>query len=1016
MLVKIFTIPLFKRLVLLWLAVCCYSAVYSQTPIKGIVVDSGNSQPLPGVIVLIKGSSQGATQTDIDGRYSINAPSNSVLIFKYLGFKETEINVESRTMIDVKLESSSTTLDQVVVVGYGTTTKRDLTGAIARIDNTKLETLPNTNVTQALRGGTAGVTITATGRAGSGSAVQIRGGSRSIAANNNALIVVDGIIFRGALNDLNPNDISSFEILKDASSAAIFGSQAANGVVLITTKKGKGEKPVVQFNSYAGTQSFVKNQELENAGQYRQKMFNSAKTIYYRTTTGQIPGVARQPVFEDVSTYFLNPVEISQFNKGISRDAIDEISQPAPLSSYNMSVSAATDKTKYFISGEYTSQKGVVIGDQFKRASGRVNLETTITDWLKIGTNSFFAYTNNSGNPADMEIASLLSPYSKYYLDNYPTALKPNPMDDGYLSNPLFPTLNRSKIDRYNLFAIAYADVKIPFIEGLTYRFNYSNNIRWDRDFNFVPSYKILGAGLFREASASQTLGTTTDMYLENLVKYNRSFGKHNFDVTLLYNYNAATSNSTKASANTFPNDALTYYSLELGRAQTASASYNDYHSISSMARLAYKFNNRYLITGTFRRDGASVFGANNKYATFPSVAVSWIASEDAFFKKLSFINFLKLRASYGANGNQIGRYSTLSPISPSSAYNYIFGDATAGAIGIGTTTLGNDNLRWELTYSTNIGLDFEILQGRVTGALEYYNSNSSDLLLPRTIPALNGFPSQLQNIGKVNNNGIEITLNSTNIKSGNVLWTTGFNFSANKNKIVALQGIDNNHDGIEDDDIASTRFIGKPLSAIYGYEIYGVWQKDEVAAAKVFNARPGDVKIRDVNGDGKITPADDRKILGYDRPDFLYGFNTTISYKGLSLYTLLTGSVGGERSNNSILDPSSKFTYKVRGTNIDWWTPDNPSTTHPSIDYGNALGVTFIENTSFLRVQDISLSYNFNKKLLDKWKLGSLRVYVSAKNPVMFTKWSGWDPEVSSGYGQFPLMRSVIAGLSVSL
>lgn len=1007
-----------KRLILLVIALCYCLISFSQNTktVTGTVVDSGDSQPLPGVTVMIKGISKIATQTDVNGKYSIIVSPNSILIFRYLGFKETEVNIGDRNVVNLQLQPSNTSLDQVVVIGYGTTTKRDLTGAVTRVDNTKLETLPNTNVVQALRGGTAGVSVTATGRAGSGSSIQIRGGSRSIAANNNALIVVDGIIYRGSLSDLNPNDISSFEILKDASAAAIFGSQAANGVVLITTKRGKNEKPTIQFNAYTGTQGFVENQELENAEQYRQKMFNSANTTYYRTINGQIPGTARQPVFEDVSTYFVNPIEISQFNSGISQEAFDVISQKAPLQSYNFSVSAANDKTNYFISGEYTDQKGIIKGDQFKRASARVNLETNITDWLKMGTNSFFAFNDNSGNPADLLQASRLSPYAKYYLDGYVNTLKPNPVDDGFISNPLGPLLNRSTINRNNLFAIVFADIKIPFVKGLSYRFNYSNNLRWDKNFGFTPSYKIPNSGVFREASASQNNSTATDVYLENLVKYNRNYGKHDFDLTLLYNYNVAKDNSTNASANTFPNDALTYYSLGLGLTQTSSASYSDYRSISSMARLTYKFKDRYLITGTFRRDGASVFGANNKFANFPSVAVSWIASEENFFKKLAFVNFFKLRASYGANGNQIGRYSTLSPILNNSGFNYIFGDAAAAAIGIGRTTLGNADLKWELTYTTNVGLDFEVLQSRISGSLDYYNSNSSDLLLPRTIPSLNGFSSQLQNIGEVNNQGFEFTLNTVNVKTDNLSWNTGINFSANKNKIVALQGIDSNGDGIEDDDIASSRFIGKPLSAIYSYQVDGVWQKDEATAAKVYNARPGDLHIRDINGDNKITPADDRTIIGYDRPNFLYGFNSTLNYKGFSLYTLLTGSVGGERNNNAILNPSSNLIQKSRGANVDWWTPDNPSNAHPSIDYGNSLGVTLIEKTSFLRFQDISLSYNFSKKLIEKWKLGSLRVYVSAKNPFLFTDWSGWDPEIPTGLNQFPLMRSVTGGLSLSL
>lgn len=671
-------------------------------------------------------------------------------------------------------------------------------------------------------------------------------------------------------------------------------------------------------------------------------------------------------------------------------------------------MSASNSKTNYFVSGEYANQKGVVKGDQFKRASVRVNLETHVTDWLKFGINSFFTFHDNSGTPADLLQAARLSPYASYYLPNFPTILKPNPVDDGFISNPLFPLLNRSTITRSSLFAVAYADVNIPFIKGLNYRFNYSNNSQWDQNFLFVPSYKTPGTGLSREASANQTNANSTDAYIENIVKYNRTFGDHSLDVTLLYNYNFAKSNSTSASANTFPNDALTYYSLSLGAVQSTSASYSAYQSVAAMARLTYKYKDRYVFTGTFRRDGASVFGPNNKYANFPSVGVSWIASDESFLKNVKAINVLKLRASYGGNGNQIGRYASLNPLAVTSGFNYIFGDGTVPAIGIGTTALGNPNLKWETTYASNIGIDFEVLNNRISGSIDVYNSNSSDLLLPRTIPTINGFGSQLQNIGKINNKGIELTLNTINVKTPDLTWTTGINLSANKNKIVALQD--------QNDDIASSRFIGKPLNAIYNYQVIGVWQQSEAALAKTFSARPGDLKLKDVDGDGKITPGADRSIIGYDNPTVVYGFNTTLTYKGFSLYTLITGSAGGHRNDNAILDPTSNLIVKARGAHVAWWTPDNPSTTHPSIDYGNTLGVVQLESTSFIRVQDISLSYNFSRTMTNKLKIGSLKLYVSAKNPVLITKWSGWDPEIAAGLNQFPLTRSIIAGFSLSL
>lgn len=973
----------------------------TRVPVKGRVTDK-DGQGLPGVSVVIKGTSNG-TITDENGSYHLELQAdNPVLIFSFVGYIAQELEVGNREVLDVLLATDEKALEEVVVIGYGTQKKRDLTGAVSSVDNTKNETLPNTNVIQALRGTVPGVSISAGGNAGSGNEISIRG-QNSLTANNAALIVVDGIIYSGQLGNLNPNDIASIDVLKDASSAAIFGAKAANGVILITTKKGTTEKPTIQFNSYAGVQDFLMSMDMETPEQYIQKRLNYQKTLAFR-------GVAPQPDLSRPAQY-LNTDEIENFENGRTIDAIEKISQRAPIQSYNLNIGAKTAKTSYYLAGSWTDQQGKVMGDQFKRASLRLNLETNITDWLKFGTNSSFSFVDVSDSPANLGAAFQLSPYARWYLDSAQTVLNPIPMTDGLVANPLLPTLNLLTNHRKDLFGIFYGEVNVPFVPGLSYRFTYSNNIISRKEFNFTPAFNA--GGLNRVSSASDMTFESQDMYLENLVKYNRAFGTHHhIDATFLYNYNYAHDNTVTASANTFPTDVLTYYSLSLGENQISNASYSDYRAIAMMARLNYKYKDRYLLTLTGRRDGASVFSVNHKFAFFPSMALGWVISDEAFLKNVRAIDFLKVRFSYGVNGNQgINRYQSLSRIEPGTGYNYLFGGATA--YGIAKTSMGNENLKWESTYSANLGVDFELFKNRISGNLNLYNSDTKDLLVSRTIPTLNGFSSVLSNLGAVNNKGIEIVVNTVNIRKRDFEWTTSLNMARNVNKITKLYG-KKDASGREMDDISNNWFIGKSVGAYYNYEVDGVWQIGEEIPA---GFRPGDFKLKDLNGDGSITPDADRSIIGYNVPKFTYGVSTNLRYKGLGLFVQLSGSVGGMRNNAAIYNPASSFTYRVQDKYIDWWTPENPTNKYSSMDYQNSYGIAWLQSTTFLRVQDVSLSYEFGKSITERLKMSRLQVYVSAKNPVLFSKWGGWDPETTgSGRGQYPTMKSFTAGLNLSL
>lgn len=967
--------------------------------VSGTVTDATGS-PLPGVTVKVKDGSSGVV-TDPRGRFTIVVPDDAVLIVSYIGYVTREIPVGRQHTLKIVLQEEISSLNQLVVVGYGTQKKKDLTGTVSSLDNTRFETLPNTNISQALRGTIPGVSISAGGNAGSGSSVSIRG-QNSIYGGNDALVVVDGIIYNGQLGDLNPDDIATIDVLRDASSAAIFGARAANGVILVTTKKGTTAKPTIQFNAYGGVQGMLMSQHLETPKEYVQKKINYQKTLAYR-------GVVPEPD-ESNPVEYLNAAEVDNYKNGKTIDPIDVITRTAAIQSYNLSIGANTGKTNYFIAGNWTDQKGIVIGDQFKRASIRINLETQVTDWLKFGTKSSFSFVDVSGSPASLTQAINLSPYATWYLDSAKTTLNPIPMTDGLISNPLMPTLNQVTDQRKDLFGIVYAELNIPFIKGLTYRFTYSNDLISGINQTFVPAFNAGGTN--RVASSANASTESQDMYLESLIKYNHTFAtNHKLDVTLLYNYNYAWNKGLVANANTFPTDVLSYYSLSLGENQITQGSYSDYHAIAMMARVNYSFKDKYLLTVTGRRDGASVFSENHKFGFFPSMGLGWIMSEEKFLKDINFIDFLKLRFSWGANGNQaINRYQSLSTIETGTSNNYLFAGNTA--YGIAATSMGNPDLKWESTYAVNYGIDFELFKSRLSGNLNYYNSNTHNLLVNRTIPNLNGFSSVVSNLGAVNNQGVEIELNSVNVDNGVIKWTTGVNLARNKNKIIHLYGT-KDANGKETDDISNGWFIGKSLGAYYNYEPDGIWQKNDDIPT---GFRAGDVRLKDLNGDGVITADEDRKILGYDKPDLTFGFHTSLEYKGFALYVQVTGSVGGERNNSDILNPPSNFTYRMHGIYENWWTPDNQTNGLPSLDYQNAYHIYFLQSTTWVRIQDLSLSYTFSKGVIERLKMQRLQLYVSSKNPFLFTKWGGWDPETTgSGRSQYPTMRSIIMGVNLS-
>lgn len=971
--------------------------------LRGTIVDpKGN--PLAGVTIKVKGGSAAATSGP-DGQYQLSFGAPATIVFSYIGYVTQEIYVTQQESINISLVEGGGSMDSLVVVGYGTQLKRNVTGSIARVDLSKTRELPNTNVSEALRGRVPGVQFTSNGRPGQSGTILVRG-ARSLSGGNDPLIVVDGIFFNGSLADINPNDIESIDVLKDASAAAIYGSRAANGVILITSKRGISEKPVVRINAYSGFSDIDRKLKLLSPQRYIQK------TLDYLRQSGQ-------PVKPDTADN-LTSSEAANYRAGKVIDPWKAAGQAAGFNSLDLSVSGKSGKTNYYTSASYTKEKGLLYNDNSKRISIRTNLENQVADWLKLGTTATFSNRDLSGIAADLNSLYYSSPFGTwFYPDGQPTQFSvPTETISG---NPVRNSILTANSEVYrNLFANFYGVVNILPIPGLSYRINFSPNYRWDHLYNATRQDIHLTNNT---KSASKFNEEAYDYVVENILSYNKRFGRHHvIDVTLLYGRNRNRLENTTATATQLSTDALGWNSLTFGGTQTTASSAQEVDGISSMARVNYRYMNRYLLTLTARRDGSSVFAKNNKYATFPSASIAWIASDEAFVKGLNLFSSLKFRLSYGAVGNQaIAPYQS---ISLSATNNYVYGNPGVTALGVYPANIANDNLKWETTYSTNFAVDFGILNNRITGTVELYNSNTKDLLVKRIIPVMTGYSSIQTNLGATNNKGIEILLNSDNVRMRNFSWSTYLTVSMNRNKIVHLYRSDVNNDGKEDDDLANHWFIGHPIVSYFDYVFDGIYQQGDAIPA---GSQPGFVKVKDLDHSGTITTSD-RTIVGSGgSPKFMGGLGNTFTYGSFSL-NIFVNAMLGWKSDFILLDPNSTASENSPGRALNqidagWWTAENKSATRPSLVYTNPLGLNYYVSRNFVRIQDVSLAYNFPKKIINKLSLANLSLYVSGKNLHTFTNYPGSDPEVNAGgtaanikANMYPLARTISFGFNVGL
>jgi TonB-linked SusC/RagA family outer membrane protein len=956
---------------------------------------------IPGVTVVVKGTSQG-TITNLDGNFTLSVDSGTkILSFSYIGMETQEVEIGSQTVINVILKSSTVGLDEIVVVGYGTQKKSDITGTVSSLNEERLEKVPNLTIAQAIQGSIPGVTMSTSSAGSSPDEVIMIRGRNSIKAGNSPLIIVDGVPYGGQLRDINPNDVKSIEVLKDASAAAIYGSRASNGVILVTTKMGKKGKAVISYDGYYGMQNFVK-----------------------------VPDIMTGPEFYDFKMTrepdAMTASEQAVYDAGTWVDWYDLALRKGHSTQHNLSVSGGFGNTSYYFAGGLTDVQGLAKGDDYQRVSMRFNLDSKINDWLTIGTRTQLTYDDRSGlnviwdGGTGYDGVFWMNPLTTAYDDDGNLTIRPWPEETG-IGNPLQRLLADDTDLSYQVVTNNYAIVDFPFIKGLQYRINSGVRIRFTDTATYWGSNTLNGLTSRGESSTSR--GKNESYTVENILNYSREFGKHNLFFTGLYSFENYVSSSNSLDASGYPNDFITIYSAGQAELIEPDYGYSSNTLLSQMARLNYSFDSRYLLTLTARRDGFSGFGAETKWGTFPSLALGWNIANEEFFKNSiseNQINILKLRASYGLNGNQaIGAYSTIARMSEQ---NFIDGSTTMP--GYVPSTLGMDNLGWESSKTLNVGLDFGLFAGRISGDLNYYNTNTFDLLLDRTISSVHGMTEITQNIGETKNKGFEFSIVSRNIVTNDFSWTTSANFSANKNKIVSLYGL--MEDVLDDegniigqkevDDIGSGWFIGQPIEVNYGYVWDGIWQLGEEERAAVYNKYPGGSKVVDQNEDDLIDPDDDRVIQGQLDPKFIWGMNNTLTYKDLTLSVFMHG-IHGITSSNA-LESDNVFGEVKRNTTMkNWWTEDNPTNDWIINDVNGGSnggqGATKYYSKDFVRIKDITLSYDLTK-LLKSAGFSNLQVYATGRNLITISSWPGLDPELDAQRA-LPLQKEYVFGIKLS-
>jgi TonB-linked SusC/RagA family outer membrane protein len=944
--------------------------------VSGTVLDETGS-PLPGVTILLKGTTRGTT-TDLDGKYSISSPASGVLVFSFIGYNNSEETIGNRTKIDITLNPDVSNLEEVVVIGYGTQKKSQLTGAISSVGNKEIQELPITDARQALQGRAAGVDVVQPGsKPGSAPQVRIRG-RRSFNASNEPLYVIDGIPTVGGLEDINPQDITSMEVLKDASATAIYGSRGSNGVVLITTKRGGSGKTVVSLDSYYGVANELGRIEVFDGPAFAEFKRESRRAV------GNYP---EGPATEEADKRIFEPVELESIALGRSTDYVAGLMRQGNIQSHQVGVSGGNDKTTFFVSGNYFKDVGVIKNQDFSRYTFRINLDHKITKNISIGTSTLFTMSERNGenfNPIGGALQE--NPLGKPFDDNGNIIFQPT--SDGLRTNPFSEVVPGAIVDetfRTRIFNSIYVNWEIA--KGLTYRVN------------FGPDYTVRRNGRFtgsqtNDRRGGDATGSVDDRFqfnytLENILTYNKTFKSvHNFNLTALQSFQQDKFEQTSISVLGIPAPSQLYQRLgDASQITGANTNLIEWALLSYMGRINYDYKGKYLLTASIRADGSSRFGENNRFGFFPSAAFGWNLHQEEFLKNSKVINQLKFRASYGSIGNQaITPYQTQALLGRT-AYAW---DNTA-AFGYRPNSIGNPDLRWETSTTFNTGLDFSIFKDRIFGSIEYYVTNTSDLLAPQPLPNSTGFGGFITNIGETQNRGIELSLSTLNIERGDFTWSTDMIFTRNREEIISLPN---------GDDIAAGRFIGQPLTVFFDLKKIGIWQTSERDLATGFSDRVGEIKVQDTNGDNRINSLD-RVVLGSAVPDFSIGMTNRFAYKGFDVSFFLFGRFGS-MIRSAFHDNFNLLFGRYNNLAVDYWTPNNPTNLYPRPNQNQEFpkyrtSMSYFDGT-FIKVRNINLGYNFGDNVAKKIGLNSLRVYSSIQNPFIFSEYrrvhKGIDPE----------------------
>lgn len=1028
-----------------------HAEVLQERTVTGVVTSGTDGEALIGVSVQIKERPQAGTITDFEGRYSLQVGSNETIVFSYIGFKSQEVKA-SKTVVNVELEEDSEILDEVVVVGYGTMKRSDLTGSVVSVGEDEIKQSIVTSLDQALQSKAAGVSVTQnSGTPGGGISVSIRG--INSLNGNEPLYVIDGVAISGnndsnssVLSSINPSDVVSMEILKDASATAIYGSRASNGVVLITTKQGQAGKTRITYEGYYGLQQLPKKLGVMNLREYAE----------YQNLRAEVIGFGERAEFADISLL------------GEGTDWQGEIFQNASMHNHQLNISGGNDNVKYSLSAGYLQQEGIAIGSDFERFSARVNMDNKITKWLSTGLRASVAQTtqNNtidSGNIIRTAIEQL--PDTPARNPDGSWGAQAENMYGTYFSNPVAEALMRENYNRgLQMYVDFFADVTLW--KGLVFRAEYAGNYYYSNTYQYTPSYDY--GHYVQSSTGSRGANNGSNWTFKTYLTYNATFGKHNISAMAGHEAQENSYETLYASRDNYLFN--TIHELNMGDSSTAKNSSGRGSSAieSYYGRLNYGYDNRYLATFTVRGDGSSSFGPANRWGVFPSMALAWKINNEKFLKDVKWLNNLKLRLGWGLVGNQ-------------SASSYAYGVTMASAASIWGTgfyagNYPNDKLKWEETKAWNAGIDLNLFDNRVEFIFDTYLKNTDNLLMQASLPSyVTGIiNSPWVNAGAMENKGAEFTLNTVNISKKDFTWRTGITISFNKNKITKLYtetaGLSGTIDGAQ---TLTYSTVGQPVGQYYGYKVIGMFKEESdfyqrdadgnFLLDKNGNRLPvalpenqhiakdevwvGDYIFEDLNGDGVIDEQD-RTYLGNPEPKFSYGFNNTFTYKGFDMNIFINGVYGNKLVNLFRQD----FTNPMRNSNllkeatgiahvelIDPAQPEEIWNVHVSNpesatvqrlntadgNDNNRMSSRFVEDGSYLRIKNISLGYTFPQKWIRKWHIENLRVYLNIQNAFTFTKYKGYDPEVGAynynvllrgvDYARYPSQRIYTVGLNLS-